>query len=507
MSSGSLWLDAERPHFDPVKVSDSFDVVIIGGGITGLSAAWFLKQTGRSVCVIERRRLGEGETGHTSAHLSYVTDTRLGSLARRFGTDAAAMAWEAGLTAIDAIETIVTENGIDCGFSRVDGYLCPSIYGEDDEASALEAEAALAGRQGFLAHFLPVGPIEGLPAAKFGDQGLIHPLRYLSGLARLVHGGGCAVFEHSEVTSVDDDLHVRVNGETLSCAAVVVATHVPITGHARLLRASLFQTKIYPYSTYVVGAKIGNTDLPDGLYCDTSKPYYYLRVSQESDGKYAVFGGADHKTGQADDTESRYSDVEASLYQWIPDAIVDRRWSGQVIETSDGLPYIGETAPRQFSATGFAGNGLTFGTVAGIMARDYLTGQSNPWEKLFSPHRRPPVNGVWDYVVENLDYPYQLVAGWLKSGKEDASMRALRPGEGRIMIRGGKRYACHRSEAGEISIVSAVCTHLGCIVRFNRAEQTWDCPCHGSRFSPSGEVLGGPAEKPLETLRQPAARS
>jgi Rieske Fe-S protein len=329
-------------------------------------------------------------------------------------------------------------------------------------------------------------------------------VRYLQGLARLVDGDGCAVHEHSEVTEVEEGYRVTANGHRVSCDHLVIATHVPLTGASGTLKAAAFQTKIYPYSSYVVGARVPQGVLPFGLYCDTSSPYYYLRVSPLGDEAYAILGGADHKTGQEQDTEARYVDIEATLFQLLPQATIDHRWSGQVIETSDGLPYIGETAPGQFVATGYGGNGLTFGTMAGIMARDAVIGQANPWQKLFAPGRTTLRGGTWDYLVENIDYPYHLVAGWLRGAEQDPDLRKLQPGEGRVVRRQGKRLACHRGEDGELSIVSAVCTHLGCIVRFNQAEQTWDCPCHGSRFLPNGQVIGGPAEASLEKVSQHA---
>jgi nitrite reductase/ring-hydroxylating ferredoxin subunit len=213
-----------------------------------------------------------------------------------------------------------------------------------------------------------------------------------------------------------------------------------------------------------------------------------------------IFGGRDHKTGQVDDTAERFRSLEATLLKVLPNAVVDRRWSGQVIETNDGLPLIGEIDERQHIATGFAGNGMTFGTIAALMIRDAIEQRDNPWKELFSVDRRKFRGGAWDYVKENLDYPYYMVKDRMLLAKS-TSLDDLAPGAGLITRIGREKIACSRDRLGRLHAVSAVCTHLGCLVHWNQAEQTWDCPCHGSRFDPDGRVLAGPAESAL----QPAA--
>ncbi|MGH7135021.1 MAG: FAD-dependent oxidoreductase, partial [Pirellulales bacterium] len=230
---------------------------------------------------------------------------------------------------------------------------------------------------------------------------------------------------------------------------------------------------------------------------DTSEPYYYLRIDTSQPYDRVIFGGNDHKTGQEADTESHYRRLEEMLLRVLPMTKIDHRWSGQVIATPDGLPFIGESSTRQFVATGFNGNGITFGTLAGMMARDAMLGRTNPWQDLFSVERKMVPKGAWDYVKENLDFPYYLVADRIAQPKT-TDPADIKPGEGAIVKIDGKRIACSRDESGALHRVSAICTHLGCVVRWNRAERTWDCPCHGSRFRPDGKVLAGPAESPLE---------
>jgi Rieske Fe-S protein len=262
----------------------------------------------------------------------------------------------------------------------------------------------------------------------------------------------------------------------------------------------LFQTKLYPYSTYVLGARAPVNSPAPGLYFDTANPYNYLRIHEDEAGRYAIFGGHDHKTGHETDTEARYAALLADFQRLLPAARVERRWSGQVIETEDGLPFIGTVADHQHIATGYAGNGLTFGTVAGMMMHDAVLGRPNPWASLYDPHRKAASTGAISRLVsENVDYPFHFVADRLRTGGE-SELAAIPPGGGKVLTLDGQRVAVHRRENGETVKVSAVCTHMGCLVRWNNAERTWDCPCHGSRFTPEGLVIGGPAEAPLDPI-------
>jgi Rieske Fe-S protein len=232
------------------------------------------------------------------------------------------------------------------------------------------------------------------------------------------------------------------------------------------------------------------------LFWDTTDPYYYFRVQRLEDQDYVIFGGLDHKTGQETDASRCFDELEEMLHRFLPQAETDHRWSGQVIESIDGLPYIGQTAERQFVATGFSGNGLTFGTLAGIMARDAALGLKNPWHELFDV-RRKKLSGVWNFVRENADYPYYLLKDWLTKS-EGQTLQDVARGEGKILTIDGRRTAVYRDSDGRTTKLSPVCTHLGCIVHWNEVENTWDCPCHGSRFHATGEVLAGPAETALK---------
>lgn len=501
MIEQALWRSFRQPDFSPTTIPAHVDVVVVGGGITGLTAAYLLKRAGKRVAVLEREHIGAGETGNTSAHVTYVTDVRLTELVRRFGIDAARSVWRGGETAIDLIESNVETLSIDCGFQRVPNFLYEPLYSDEDESAAMRKEAEAANDLGFSAGFFASGPVRGKAAVAYADQAIFHPLAYISGLARAVHGDGSFVWEQAEFAeAIKDPLGVIVNGTTLTCDHLVIATHVPLMGLTGTMNATLLQTKIYPYSTYVVGARVPRNSLPVGLYNDTSDPYFYLRVHDDGDARYAVFGGADHKTGEVQDTATCYAEITRALRDIIPEAAVERRWSGQVIETSDGLPFIGQTAERQFAATGYGGNGLTFGTLAGLMAHDFVLAKGNPWQELFDPNRKKLLSGLTTVIAENVDYPLNFVLDRLRRDR-GATVDEVPRGGGCIVSIDGKPAAVHRSEDGDVVAVSAVCTHLGCLVRWNHAEQTWDCPCHGSRFTPEGLVLGGPAEEPLKPVQ------
>jgi len=486
------------PQFAKLAGDAEADVVVVGGGITGLTAAYLLTKAGRRVLLLERGRCAATDTGHTSAHLTMVTDTRLGELVKGFGRTHAQAVWDAGLAAIATIDDIVRDHDLDAGFGWVDGYLhAPSAADAAEASDDLRAEAKLAGELGFDAEYLDSIPLVGRPGVRFPDQARIHPRQYLAGLAKALVALGGRFHEHSEADEFcDEPRAVKANGHTVRCEDVVIATHNPLVGLAGMVGATLFQTKLALYTSYVIAGRVASGVVPDALWWDTADPYQFLRVEPQRDHDVVIFGGEDHKTGQQEDTEACYRRLAERLRSIVPGVEVTHRWSGQVIETPDGLPYIGQSVDHQYSATGYAGNGLTFGTLAGVMISDAILGRSNPWTELFDPGRKALTHGLWDYLKENVDYPYYLIRDRF-AGTEAKSLRAVRRGQGKVIDRNGKKVAAYRDAAGTVTLRSAICTHMGCTVAWNVAERTWDCPCHGSRFKPGGEVISGPAEAPL----------
>ncbi|MFN2397592.1 MAG: FAD-dependent oxidoreductase [Gemmatimonadaceae bacterium] len=490
---------ASMPRFAAVDRDLTVDVAVIGGGLTGITSAYLLKSAGLSVALIERDRCANVDSGHTTAHLAYVTDARVSDLVKHFGREGARAVWDAGRVAQNQIAANVEAEEIDCDFGWVNGYLHSRLdSAEKDESEQLRDDAELARELGFDAEFLASVPLVAVPGIRFDRQAKFHPRKYLSALARTIPGDGSHVFENSNVDEVTDEpLAAKAKNHTIRCDYVVIATHTPLMGKANIVSATFLQSKLAPYTTYAIGAKVARGVLDEALFWDTADPYHYLRVDSHRGFDYAIFGGEDHKTGQASDTDACFKALEQTFSRMVPDIEITHRWSGQVIETNDGLPFIGETSPRQFVATGFSGNGMTFGTLAGMMARDAALGRENPWRDLFEVNRTKVRGGTWDYLKENKDYLYYMVRDRL-AGPEGKSLRGLRRGQGKILEIKGERVAAFRDSRGSVTLRSPVCTHMGCLVQWNEAEATWDCPCHGSRFRPNGEVLAGPAESPLE---------
>lgn len=465
-ATAPLWSHtASMPRFPKLEHDEEVDVAVVGAGITGLTTAYLLTLEGKRVAVLERARCAQVDTGHTSAHVTMVTDLRMAELIATFGRDHAQAVWDAGLAAMATIDAIVRAEKIDCDFAWVPGYLHAPHGIPSETGQQFRDEAVAAASLGFDATFAADVPFVGGPGVRFGRQARFHPRKYLAGVAQAVADRGGMIFEHTDVQEFSDaPLAVVASDRTLVCDDIVLATHTPLMGNTSLPRATMFQTKLALYTSYVVAAEVEKGAVPDALFWDTADPYHYMRLEPLRDRDLVIFGGEDHKTGQTEDTRACFDRLERALAALLPDARVTHRWSGQVIETPDGLPYIGDTASHQFAGTGFSGNGITFGTLTGMMAADRIAGRQNPWTDLFDPGRTKIRGGAWDYVKENKDYPFYMMRDQLT-----------------------RRYR-----------EAPVCTHMGCTVEWNAAEETWDCPCHGSRFRPDGRVIAGPAESPID---------
>ncbi len=492
----SVWIDSYPGRPFPALLGDlSVDVAIVGGGITGITAALLLERAGLSVAVIEALEVGRANTGLTTAHLTAVLDSRWHTLIDKFGRDGARLAADAQRAAIDRIEALIREHELDCGFARVPGWL----YSESSKDRAeLERELEAATELGFECSFIDDVPLpfEVDCGLRFENQARFHPREYLMPLASLIPGRGSFVFENTRVLEIDDGEPCRVTteGGVVTAKEVIVAAHVPVSNRIFL------HTKLAAYRSYVLGAYT-KEPIPDGLYWDTDDPYHYLRVHPFEDRPLLIAGGADHKVGQEGDARRAFAELTDYLRDRFGQVEIAHRWSGQIIETLDGLPYVGRNSlsDHVYVATGYSGNGMTNGTIAAMLISDLILDRQNPWAELFDATRIKPIASVRRFLAENVDFPAHLVGDRLK--RPDArSFMEVPHGEGRIVDHGGRKLAVYRDQRGDLSVMSAVCTHLGCIVHWNTVEKSWDCPCHGSRFECTGEVLAGPAVTPLQPM-------
>ncbi|HYC76082.1 MAG TPA: FAD-dependent oxidoreductase [Planctomycetota bacterium] len=491
------WQDVPRRLRRPPLGEDlKVDVAVVGAGITGLTTALKLRQAGLSTAVLEMHRIGGGATGFTTAHATAVLDRSFKTLTSKFGEEGARLAVQASLEAIDRIESTAQVHGIGCDFRRLPGYR----YGEEpSDAVELEVEVEIASRLGLAASFVRDVPLpaKSVGAMKVEHQARFHPMRYLDGLAAALESQGPCIYEHTKVLEIDDGApcRVKVGDRTVEARAVVLATHTPINVVLGI------HTRVAPYTTYAAAFR-GDFPVEDALFWDMKDPYRYIRWTEDEHGRLLIVGGADHKTGQETDTEARFQAVYEFARARFGASQPEYEWSHEVFEPVDGLPYIGRRVGKAnvYLASGFAGNGTTFGTIAGSILSDLILGRASPYADLFSPARVKPIAGAVEFVRENANVAGRLVGDRLKAFERDG-FADLVPGEGRLMTVDGKKRAVYCDGGGGIHVMSAVCTHFGCIVQWNGSESTWDCPCHGSRFRPTGEVLAGPAVKGLEPER------
>jgi glycine/D-amino acid oxidase-like deaminating enzyme/nitrite reductase/ring-hydroxylating ferredoxin subunit len=505
--STSLWMASARvPCFSPLPGATDAEVCVIGAGIAGLTAAYLLRKEGKDVVLVEGREIGSGESGRTTAHF-FPPDNRYYEIERAFGADGARIVAESFGAATNRVESIVQTEKIDCQFERLEGYLFS--LSEDSEA-VLDREFAAARRAGVSVSQCTQVP--GLsfgsgPCLRFGNQAQFHPLRYLSGLAQAFAADGGRIFTQTRAIEVRGDGNsqsVRTDRGEVRAEAVVVATNTPFNNRV------VMHTKQAGYRTYVIGVRVPRGAVPRILLWDIGDPYFYVRLAipdDQSEYEVLVVGGEDHKVGQDEHPEPRYDRIEAWVRARYPMAgPVEYRWSGEVMEPADGLAYLGRNPMDDgnvFIITGDSGNGMTHCTAGAMLITDQIMGRANPWAALYDPARKV-THGFGEFIREQAN-TLAHYGDWLKRGEVD-SVHEIAPGEGAIVRDGATMLAVYRAEEdaenvdeeGGLRVLSAKCTHLGCVVAWNSAETSWDCPCHGSRFDTRGQVLHGPAMMPLQ---------
>lgn len=495
--STSLWMGtAAIGQYPPLTTSLQADVCVIGAGIAGLTTACLLAGEGRRVVVLEARQVGAGETGRTTAHF-FPPDERYYEIESSFGKKGAALVAQAYAAATRTAEKLVREENIDCGWERLPGYLfAPDSSGWSD----IVREYRAARRAGVPVKLLERAPgldFDTGPALQFFEQAQFHPLQYLDGLARALLQRGASLHCETFVTGIRREGSERVvecgtRGE-VRCQSVVVATNTPF--HERVT----MHTKQAAYLTYVLGLKLPKGSMPHMLLWDTGEPYYYIRLETHTniDHDVLVVGGADHKVGKDQHPEHRYEEIQRWVSARFPKCgEVLWRWSGEVMEPVDGLPFLGRDPndSQVYMITGDSGNGMTHCTAGAMLVTDLIQGRKNAWAGLYDPARKVQ-NGLREFVRGQVDVLTQF-AGRLTGGEVESSAE-IAAGEGALLRQNGEKLAVYRDETGELHALSASCTHMGCPVAWNSAEKSWDCPCHGSRFDVDGAVLHGPAKSAL----------
>lgn len=497
----SYWTDTSVPEsVNPLKENLETDVVIIGGGLAGLSVAYCLTQSGKKVILVEDGFIGSGETGRTTAHLVTALDDRYYDLERIFGIEKTKLIAESHIAAIDFVERTIQKENIDCGFERVNGYLFRHPSDKNDSLQK-ELEAAVKAGLKIAESDNTPGLLQYKKSLCFLNQAQFHPLKYLNGLCKAIKKNGGSVYTGTHASKIDHEGITTAEGFTVKAKHVVVATNSPVNN-----LFTMFE-KQYAYRTYVIGALVKKDLLPKALWWDTGDfetdskvpPYHYVRVHPYNEQyDLLISGGEDHPTADTSKTkipeENRYTLVEDWTRKYFPIGEIVYRWSGQVLEPMDGIAFIGRNPfdhDNVYVITGDSGNGMTHCSFAGLLISDLINGKKNKWEKLYSPSRftlKESAPVFKQMMNEIISYMKQMPN--FKSAKE---LTSIKNGEGKIVNMLEEKFGVYRDEEGLLNVVSAECTHLKCTLAWNRDELSWDCPCHGSRFNYKGNVINGPA--------------
>lgn len=497
----SFWRDTiSPPNYPQLQKDFEVDVLIVGGGITGLSTAYFLQQRGKRVAVVEADGIAAGVSGHTTAEITCEHPFQYTHLNDSFGKEITRLYAAANLSAIETIATIVGKEKIDCDFTRSDQFF---LTEKKEHLDKLKHEFEIVQSIDLPVTFADAvnAPFKALGAIQYHNQAHFHPTKYLLRLAEIVQAGGGFIFEHTRAINVTEDEFCVVETERGSIKAkdVVIATHFPI-----LDRGGYF-ARMKVERSYVLGIYI--EEELSAMYDDSEDPYHYIRTQKTDKGQLVLVGGEDHPTGEEVDTNEKFHKLEEFARQHFTVRSIEYYWSSQDNYPHDQLPFIGKYTPKSehlFVATGFNGWGMTHGTISGMLLTDLITKHSNPWEEVYSPQRLHVTNEGVGLLQTGAKVSKNFVATQLQKLKKSqnyTSIDEVKPGEFATLKINGESTAVYRDRKGVVHAVSAICQHQGCGLHFNTVEESWDCPCHGSRFSMDGEILHGPTVKPLPKIK------
>lgn len=489
MDRKSLWEGTAEEVTLPKLTQDvEVDVAIVGGGITGITAAQLLAETGKRVAVLEAHRVGGGTTGHSTGNLHAAVDQHLQKVRKTWGDDVLRAVCRSRQSMIDHIERTVARHSIACGFVRRPHYIFPA---EQSEMSTMEKEHEAAVAGGLSASIVDSVP---MPMAigrglRIDNQAQFQPVSYARLLAKAIESDRCRIYEQTKAEEIDAKENlIATAGGRVRASKVILATHTPKGFH-------LVQTELGPYREYGIAVTLDADVDAEGIFWTIEQPMHHSIRSFTANGtKYLLVIGEKHKVGQHDNAEDYYAKLEQYARRHFDVASVAFTWSGQHYHPADEIPFIGQSGTNDdlYIATGFSTSGLLYGPLAASIITDDILGRDNEWAGVYRANRFTPVKSAKDFARENADVAAQYVKDFLRRA-DVAAAGDVPPGEGRIISIDGKKVALHRSVTDEWTALSPLCTHLGCIVHWNTFEKSWDCPCHGSRFAPDGEVIEGPA--------------
>jgi glycine/D-amino acid oxidase-like deaminating enzyme/nitrite reductase/ring-hydroxylating ferredoxin subunit len=495
----TYWREIELPTFEKLESDLNVDVAIVGAGITGVTAAYLLSKQGVKTALLEAGAVLNGTTGHTTAKLTAQHGIIYDELMNHFGEEKAKHYYKASSQAIQFVENISKEKGIDCDFSKQDAY----VYATTEEKhQKLETEMQAYQRLG-----IPGGLVGNIPfdipiksAILMKDQAQYHPLKFLKGLLDEAVKEGCLVYENTTAVDLEAEESsepkvITKEGHKVTCKQVIIASHFPFYD-----KPGLYFARMYAARSYTIGIKT-NDPYPGGMYISAESPKRSIRYTPIEGGNLLILGGENHKTGQGVDTLSHYSALETFAKDVFGLSEYHYRWSAQDLNTLDKVPYIGpitQDKENVLVATGYKKWGMTTGILAGHLLTDYVLKRDNPYKELYSPSRFDADPDLKKAISINADVAKHLIKGKLEFVPK--APQDVEVGEGSVVMHNGMRAGAYKDENGKLYLVDTTCTHLGCECEWNHAEKSWDCPCHGSRFSYAGDVIEGPALKPLNKL-------
>jgi glycine/D-amino acid oxidase-like deaminating enzyme/nitrite reductase/ring-hydroxylating ferredoxin subunit len=496
----SIWRSfSAGSDFPSQEQSLSVDVAVIGGGITGITTAQLLKESGYKVAVIEALKVGGGSTGHSTGNLYIAVEEGFDRIQSKYDTETLETVVEARGSAMALIENNINRYSIDCDYKKQPWYL----FSSNDESEERIGKVLQAARDaGINAEEVDKGelPFKVQRGVKIKNQAQFNPLRYVQQLAKHIASDNCIILENTRVVTIDEEdedcIRLETDRGNVHAKYVVHATHTP--------KGNLFDfhSVLGTYREYGIAVKLASGNYPQGIFWGyyNENERFSIRSYTHEGSNFLLAVGQPHRVGQQEDNEENIKNLEKFLAERFDVDEVTNRWGGQNYKPADLLPYIGRKSKGSniFIATGFSTDGLVWGVVSAMLINDLVNGNETKYTKLFDASRHNVLKAAGNFVKENISNAGEILRDYIFIS--DTKAGDIPIGEGKVIEVEGKKVAVFHDDSGNVKACSAICTHMGCVVHWNKAEKTWDCPCHASRFDTDGCIIEGPALKPLEQV-------